>query len=682
MPIPLLLIAAGTSLSLYRVKKQSTKKIAIKNNKLIEESQNDANELTSVVEQQLSQRKQTVDHEFKYSLIAMGVTGVAQLVYSPLLVIGVPLVIYSSLPVIADAWRGLRNKQLRSTIIDSIAITGSILGHYYFTNALINTSYFLGQKILVQTEDHSNQKLQQLFSTQPRYVWLWVDGVELETPFEDVKQGQTVVIHAGEVIPFDGKVINGQASADQHMLTGESQPQDKDLGDDVFASTLLVSGKIHICVEKAGKDTVAAQIGEILQNTTDFKSNIEARAIQTANHLTLPTLALSGVALMTLGPMAAVAVTYCNFADIIRISLPLGVLNHLKVATDKGILIKDGRALELLGDVDTVVFDKTGTLTQEEPIVGKIHSCGTYTEDDILSLAATAEHRQTHPVARAILNAAKERGLSLVNIDQAHYEMGYGIKVSLKGQDIRVGSRRFMLMEGIEMPDSEELWRTASHEEGHSLVYLSVDNILIGVIELHIILRPEVSTLIKNLRQRNLALCIISGDHYQPTKNLADSLGITEFFAETLPEDKAKHIEALQAQGRKVCFIGDGINDAIAMKKAQVAISIAGATTVATDTANIILMNKDLKQLDELFKLSADFEQNIKSGMKWSLLPGAIGVMGVFFFHLRIYGASSLYLFSLVSGISNATLPLLKKKEVDEKKGLTLQQSDDEYVAK
>ncbi len=658
--IHLLLIGGGTAiastLSFFRERKKDKKKVLVGKNSL------------TVVEQHhqdMEQRKEDVDHDLKLSTLAMGLTGVARFAYPPLLLIGVPVAIYSSFPIFIDAYKGLyEEKKLRSTIIDTIAITGGLITQFYFVTTLINVAYFIGQKIVVKTEEESNQQLLQLFNTHPRTVWIWVDDTELEVDFEEVEIGQIIVIHAGETIPFDGEVVEGLATVDQHMLTGESQPQDKTIADKVFSSTLLVGGKLFIRVEKAGKDTVVAQIGDILQNTTDYKSTVEAKGVQIANQLTVPTLCLSGLALLTLGPLSAISVTNCNFSDIIRIAVPLGVLNHLTIATEKGILIKDGRALELLAKVDTVVFDKTGTLTQEEPCVGKIYSCGDYNENQILSLAAAAEYRQKHPVARAILKAAQERNLFLEEIDEGRYEMGYGIKVELAEQTIRVGSRRFMVMEEVEIPDLEVEWAAISHAEGHTLVYLSIDNKLEGIIELHVVLRPEIPRIVKQLQERGLNLCIISGDHQQPTERLANILGIDDFFAETLPEDKAKHIETLQAQGRKVCFVGDGINDAIAMKKAQVAISLAGATTIATDTASIVFIDKNLSKLSELFELSTSIEKNMKSGFTWSILSGAMGVMGIFLFHVRMYGSLGLYLFTLTGSVGNAMSPLLGKDRV------------------
>lgn len=664
MPFPLIIIgsgmaAAGIASWLHSPKAQQHAPTAIAQQptpikSLLEQHRHD-----------MQERKQEADKELKVSLLAMSATGVANVLYPPLLLVSVPLTLYGSAPIFRDAWQYWREKRrLHSSVIDAIAITGTVATGYYFAAAVINGMYFLGQKVLLKTEDHSNRKLLQLFSDTPRSVWLWNDGVEVETPFEDVQTGQVVVIHAGENIPFDGEIVQGAATVDQHMLTGESRPQEKTVGDAVFASTLLTAGKLHIRVDKAGKDTVAAQIGEVLQNTLDFKSTVEARGTRMANQLTLPTLALTGLALGKLGPVGASAVANCNFSDIIRITIPLGVLNHLKLAAEQGILVKDGRALELLGEVDTVVFDKTGTLTHEEPEVGRIHACNNFSEERVLLLAAIAEHRQTHPVARAILEVARQRGLKPEVSDHAHYELGHGIRARTQGQTVLLGSERFMHKESIVIPAGTD-WHEA--DASHSLVYLAVDGTLAGVIELQPQIRPEVPAIIRKLRKRGLELCILSGDHEQPTRQLAESLGIQHYFAETLPEDKARHVEELQAQGRKICFIGDGINDAVAMKKAQVAISLAGATTVATDTASIVLLDKSLQQLDNLFTLASGFDRNMKSGLAWSLLPGIAGIGAVFALHMRIYGAVGLYLISLGAGATNAVLPLLKHRKTSQR---------------
>lgn len=612
-------------------------------------------------QQDLQQRETRANRDLKISFFAMGASGIGSVAFPPLLFVAIPLTLYGSLSIFKDTLEGWREKRnIRSSAVDTVAILGTLAAQYYFAAAFINGMYFVGQKLLLKTEDSSNKDMLNLFGNHPRSVWLWIDGVEIEVPFEQVRIGQIVVTHAGETIPFDGEVVKGEITVDQHMLTGESKPQDKSYRDSVFANTLLVGGNAHIKVLKTGKDTVSAQIGEVLQNTVDFNTTIDTRGTNVVNKMTFPTLLAGLVALRTVGLRGAVAVVNCNFSDIARITVPLGVLSHLRQVSEQGILVKDGRALEQLAQVDTVVFDKTGTLTCFEPSVSKIYTMDNRKEDEVLALAVCAEHRQAHPVARAIQKLGKQRNLSIATLEQVDYEIGYGIHAQIQGQSVLLGSERLMSRDNIALPASGG-WHKKETNEIHSLVYMAIEGKLAGVIELKTPIRSEVPALLKALHKRGLKLCILSGDHELPTRNLAQSLGIDEYVAETLPKDKGKHIEKMQAQGRTVCFIGDGINDTIAMKKAEVSISISGASTVATDTANILFLNKSLSQLDTLFASANKFERKIKSNLGWALIPGIAGMGAVFLFRMSIYGAVGLYALSLSIGATNTAVPLLRQ---------------------
>jgi Cu2+-exporting ATPase len=329
----------------------------------------------------------------------------------------------------------------------------------------------------------------------------------------------------------------------------------------------------------------------------------------------------------------AIKIVNSNFSDVMLVIPPLAVLNYMKLANRQGILIKDGRSLELLNQVDTIVFDKTGTLTLTQPEVRYIHSWQDVGAQGIPCLAAAAEHRQSHPVARAIQQAASSSGLEMPETDHSAYEAGYGVKGVIEGETVQVGSLRFMAMETITVPvpvpEAVEQIEKDCHLNGNSLVYVAVDGELAGAIELQASLRPEAGHLIRALRNRGMDIYIMSGDHEKPTQKIAEALAIPHFFADMLPEDKAGHIEKLQAEGKSVCFIGDGINDTIAMKKAQVSISLSCAAPVAINTANIVMMENNLEKLDCLFDFAGDFEQDMKTNIALSLGPG---VLRVFFY--------------------------------------------------
>ena len=338
-------------------------------------------------------------------------------------------------------------------------------------------------------------------------------------------------------------------------------------------------------VEKTGAETAASQIRDVLANTTDFRNAIQVRWRDVADKSVLPTLGLAGLGLFFLGPVSALAVVNSNYVAVMKVASPLAMLNFLQRASLAGILIKDGRALEAVSRVDTVVFDKTGTLTETRPQVGEIFTWGSVGADELLIYAAAVEARQSHPIAAAIVLAAKQRNLAILDLESARYEMGYGIQARSNGRLIRVGSARYMAMEGIPLPPEFETRRVELQEQGASVVFVAFNGEMAGAIELRPTLRPEAKQVIEELKVRGLTVYIISGDHVAPTRALAAELGVDHFLAEVLPQDKSAKVELLQKEGRRVCFVGDGINDAIALKTASVSVSLRGVlSTLATST--------------------------------------------------------------------------------------------------
>ncbi len=579
--------------------------------------------------------------------------------------LSVPGLIYLEIPFIKRGYHELfKERKIGAATLDGVIAFTMLSLQYFFASAFFFTLYYTSRKILLKTEDSSRNSLISIWGETPQFVWIEQAGVEIEIAFDKLQIGDVVVIHAGETIPVDGNVVKGIGNVDQHILTGESQLAEKIVSNRVFASTMLLSGRLHIKVDKAGTETVAAKIKNILNNTTDYKSSLQARGEQMAEKSALPTLIGGIITLPILGVQSAATILLASFGSQMRVVAPISVLNFLKIASEQAILIKDGRALETLHGIDTVVFDKTGTLTQEQPYVKAIHACHLQTENEIICYAAAAEYKQKHPIALAIQKEAQNRHLDLPMIDEANYEIGYGLKVQLDDKLIRVGSIRFMTMENIVIPPRIHTLQTKSHDQGSSLVYVAVNEQLGGAIELQATIRPEAKQVIDNLHQRGMTIVIISGDHEKPTQQLAQELGIDQYFAETLPENKAQLIEQLQKNGKSVCFVGDGINDSIALKKANVSISLRGASTIATDTAQVILMDESLKQLPLLFDLANSLEKNMRTGFVTAVIPGVMCVSGVYFFHIGVIAAGVLYNLSLGAGVVNAMLPKLKSKSI------------------
>jgi Cu2+-exporting ATPase len=294
------------------------------------------------------------------SSTSLVLTTLGALVYPPLTVVSIPLLIYANVFLFKKAYEiTTKENRISAALVDSIAMTGLMVTGNYFATALAYTFYYYSRKLLRKTEDHSRQHLIDIFGKQPRSVWIISDGVELEIPFNQLKTNDIVVINAGETIPIDGIIHSGVANIDQHILTGESQPIEKGIDETVFAGTVVLEGQIQIRVEKTGKETAAAQIGKILDKTADFKASMQSYGERIIDKGALPTLAVSTVTLPILGVRSALATLNAGFGYHMRITAPLSMLNFLTIASKNGVLIKDGRSLELLSQVDTVVFDKT-----------------------------------------------------------------------------------------------------------------------------------------------------------------------------------------------------------------------------------------------------------------------------------------------------------------------------------
>jgi heavy metal translocating P-type ATPase len=611
---------------------------------------------------QIAQAEKSVDRYLKVAASSVVVATLGTLFFPPLKLVSGAMILYAAFPVFKGACLDIAQKRkVTIRLLDSVSFLGLIAGGYFLICSLTSTIFHASTKMMLKTEDRSRLLLANMFGQQPLTVWVIVDGKEVEIPFELLKVGAILVVQAGQMIPIDGLVDAGTAAVDQHVLTGEAQPAEKGRGDRVFAATVVLAGRIQVRVEKTGAETAAAQIRDMLANTTDFRTAIQVRWKDVADRTVLPTLGLAGLALIILGPRSALAVVNSNYVAVMKVASPLGMLNFLQRASLAGILIKDGRALEAASRIDTVVFDKTGTLTETQPHVGEIYTWAGTGQDELLTYAAAVESKQSHPIANAIVEAAEQRNLTLPELHEARYEMGYGIEARVDGRLVRVGSARYMSIQGISLPAEFETTRQALQEHGASVVFVAFGEKLAGAIELRPTLRPEAKQVVQELHQRGLRLYIISGDHAAPTQALAAELGIDDYFAEVLPQDKSRQVEQLQKAGRRVCFIGDGINDAIALKTADVSVSLRGASSLATNTAQIILMDESLRQLTQLFEVAGEYHANLKTLMSTTFGPGFVSLAAVFGLGAGNATALALFNLSMLAGLVNGIWPALQQ---------------------
>lgn len=583
--------------------------------------------------------------------------------FGPLSMVGM---MYINWDLIKSGYRSLVHKGQPNVglLVASNSILFFVSGHYVVAN-LGTCLWSCYTKLLTRVEDNSKRDFIDVFKRQSRFVWVLLNGIEVEMPFESLKSGDIVVIHAGETIPIDGFVTDGTALVDQHILTGESQPAEKGIGDEVFALTVVLSGQLQVHTKKTGDDTTSAQIGQVLNQMVDFKTHMQLQASEMADKSIWPTLIIGGISYPFFGALGPLIINAAMPINKLLIPASFSVLSTFNKASKNGILIKDGRTLELLKRIDTVVFDKTGTLTLEQPHVVHIYTCNGYQNNEVLTYAAAAEHKQNHPIAKAIREKAFLMQLPLPEISQALYQVGYGITVTINDQLVRVGSFRFIEKEDLPIPAVIKQKQTSCHLHGNSLILVAVNNQVSGAIECQPTVRSEAKAVIDSLRQHHgiKSMAIISGDHEAPTRKLAEELGITHYFAQVLPQDKAKLIAQLQEEGKGVCYVGDGINDAIALKQADVSVSLSGASTVAIDTAQVILMDENLEQLKQLFYIAKNFDWNMKNIFATAIISSLMAVGGGLFLHFGLIYAVVMNQLGFMTGTGIALWPLLQHNQ-------------------
>ncbi len=620
---------------------------------------------TAMAHIEVPAKKDKVDLTFPLCTASVPLAAAAQFAVPALMPLSMGLFAYTAIPSFKGSYEVVfKEKRLGVDVLDSIVVVACLSTGAVFAGSVLCLCLGVGRVLFQKTQDDSKKMLMSVFGKAPRFVWLYRDGVEVETPLERLQKGDIIVVKTGEVVPVDGFVKEGMAMIDQHALTGESTPAEKAVGDRVFASTLMVAGKAFIEVESSGGETTSAKISKILNDAAGYKLSSQHKGERIADKAVIPTLMIAGTALATIGPAGAVAVLNSDFGTGIRMAAPLAMLTSLTLCAHKGILVKDGRALELMNDIDTVLFDKTGTLTREVPEVGRVLPCNGHSADTVLAYAAAAENKFAHPIAKAILEKFQQSGLPMPVSDDSKYQVGYGITVHIAGHVVRVGSARFVKMEGLAIPADIQTALDQAHHEGHTLVMVGIDDQLGGALELHASERPEARDIIAGLRQRGVKhIAIISGDHEGPTKKLAERLGMDRYFAGVLPADKASYVEKLQQEGKKVCFVGDGINDSIALKKANVSISLRGASSIATDTAHIVFMEESLAKLCELRDIARSLDQNVNRSWTMILIPNALCILGAFTMGFGVMASVVTNNVAALGALANGMLPLRRIKQ-------------------
>ncbi len=563
----------------------------------------------------------------------------------------------------------LVDREIKVDILDAVVISLSLAFGYTIAGAFMVWIVDVGDVLLDSSEKASTQMLSQVFGRQVRKTRRLEGGEEVDVLVSDLEVGDVIVTKTGEQIPVDGEVAFGDAMVDQHVLTGEFAPVERSAGEGVFAMTVVMAGKVAVKVGKTGADTQASQIVGIIEHSVEHKVRMVTMSENFADRMVVPTLALGGIGAATQGTGAMLAVVNADFGTGTRIAGPLAMLTALSTAARNGIVIKNGSVLESIHLLDAVVFDKTGTLTQEVPKVGRVIAADpAFSEDQVLAYVACAEQRLSHPIARAVLARAAELGLELPEVADSDYHLGFGVDVTINGDRLKVGSRRFIEGEGVEINGRLGEQLEEIYGRGSSATFAALNGSLIGIIELEANPRPEAERIIQHLRDRGLKkIYLISGDQEIPTRALAERLGIDDYFAEVLPEEKAKYVKKLQGQGLKVGMVGDGINDSVALSQADYSISLRGGADVAADVADVVFMDGNLAKFDVLLDISEKLRENVKRSLVLTVVPNSICIVGALSGVLG-FGASLLLnnIFNMVAAF-NGMMPIYALKEETER---------------
>ncbi len=504
---------------------------------------------------------------------------------------------------------------------------------YFDSIGVIITLIMLGKYLESVSRGKTSEAIKALMGLQPKEATIIRDGKEVKIPIEEVEVGHVIVVKPGEKIPVDGTVTDGHTSVDESMLTGESIPIEKSKGDKVTGGSINKNGSITFETEKVGKDTVLAQIIKLVEDAQGSKAPIARMADVIARYFVpvvfMIAIISSGIWYITGKPIEFVLTIFISILIIacpcaLGLATPTAIMVGTGKGAEYGVLIKGGEALETAHKTDTVILDKTGTITEGTPEVTDIIMEQGISEDELLAVAVSAERGSEHPLGEAIVRAGEEKNLGLKDVEQFLAIPGHGIEAVIENKNVLLGNKKLMMDKNIEITLQNESDRLAL--EGKTPMYIAIDGKLAGIIAVADIVKESSKDAIDTLHDMGIQVAMITGDNKGTAEAIARQVGIDIVLAEVLPGDKANEVKKLQEQGKKVAMVGDGINDAPALAQADIGIAIGSGTDVAMESADIVLMKSDLRDVATAIQLSKRTIINIKQSLIWALGYNALGI--------------------------------------------------------
>ena len=547
---------------------------------------------------------------------------------------------YTAVVSVKYIWKGIRTLakgKIEVPVLDATAIGVSMLRGDYGTASSVMFLLGVGELLEEWTHKKSVGDLARSMSLNVGKVWLKKDGQEILVPSEKIVSGDEIVVHMGNLVPFDGEVSDGEGMVNQASLTGESVPVRRTLGSVVYAGTVREEGELTILVKQTGGSSRYEKITAMIEESEKLKSGLESKAEHLADRL-VP-YSLGGTALtylLTQNATKALSILMVDFSCALKLAMPISVLSAIREANQHKITVKGGKFLEAVADADTIVFDKTGTLTKAQPTVAEVVSFSeTKNPDELLRIAACLEEHFPHSMAKAVVDAAREKHLDHEEMhSKVEYIVAHGISTTIEGKKAVIGSYHFVFEdENSVIPKGmEEKFSRLPAEYSH--LYLAIEGVLAAVICIEDPLRPEAAEIVRQLKKAGLKkIVMMTGDSERTAKAIAKKVGVDEYYAEVLPEDKANFVEKEKAEGRKVIMIGDGINDSPALSAADVGIAISEGAEIAREIADITVAADDLAEILVLRMLSNRLMKRIHRNYRFIVTFNAglilLGVGGI-----------------------------------------------------
>jgi P-type Cu+ transporter len=497
---------------------------------------------------------------------------------------------------------------------------------YYEVGAVIITLILLGRYLEARAKGQTTSAIKKLLGLQPRTARVVRGGDEVDVPVSDVRAGDIVVVRPGEKVPVDGVLLSGSSLVDESMLTGESLPVEKAVGDEVIGATMNTTGSFTFRTTKVGRDTALAQIVRLVQQAQGSKANIQRLVDRVASVFVQAVIVFAAFTYIawafvggdfTRALIVTVAVLIIACPCAMGIAAPTAIMVGTGRGAESGVLVKGGQVLERARGLQTVVLDKTGTITRGKPAVTDVVPHGTFDAGHLLSLAASAEQRSEHPLGNAIVEFARNRSLTLSEVTEFDAVTGHGIVAATGDAQILVGSRRLLRERGID-PDPMESTAVSLESDGKTAMFVAIDGALAGVVAVADTVKPGSAEAIAALKNLGLEVAMITGDNRRTADAIARQVGIDRVLAEVLPSQKSDEIKRLQDEGNVVAMVGDGINDAPALAQADVGIAIGSGTDVAIEASDITLVGGDLRGVVTAIELSRRTVRTIQWNLFWA----------------------------------------------------------------